>query len=889
MQLISRSRGVRGVLTKVVVMAAAVCGTASAQIRITEYMYSANGSEFIELTNLGVAPVDMTGWSMDDSSATAGSFDLSGFGTVAAGETIIITEDPSAANFRTVWGLDPAVKVVEALDHNLGRNDEINIYDNTSALVDVLTYGDQDFPGTIRTQDFSGWPCAPVVGTNDIFGWVLAFEGDLQGSYASTDGDVGNPGVYISANPCVQMRITEYMYSGNGGEFIEFTNIGSTTVDMTGFVFNDGNATPEPFSLSGFGNVLPGESVILTEDPVATFESDWGLSGVSIVGLLGDTEGNNIGRNDTIKLEDASGAIVDRLDYGDQDFPGSFRTQEFSASPCQDGVGVNNIYLWIGAMDGDAHGSFESGLLDTGNPGSFVDDVTCPVLTGGACCTGGVCTEGPEPDCIGVGIYQGDGTVCIGKDAVTCPAPSGAEIRITEFMSGGTGGEFVEFTNVGGVPVDMTGWSYSDEAAVPGNVDLSAFGTVAAGESFILSEAVSVSEFETHWGLTPGVVNIIAGNNVNINGEDEIVLFDNSATVVDRIDFGVEQFPNSVDADGVSAWVCSQGLGLNQIYDWRLSEIADNQGSFLAPGGDDVGNPGMHTDRACAAQSGSCCDGVVCDNLSPEACAGNNGVYLGNGTNCIANPCPQGACCTAGSCDDLAPGACAIADGLYLGDDTSCLIDGCPAPSDGVIRITEYMYTGTGGEFVEFTNLGDDPVDMTGWSFADSSSAPGLVDLSGFGVVNPGEVVIMTEDDPAQFAADWGGLTNDIVMEADGELGRNDTIRLFDSSGTLVDVLQYGDEDIPGSIRTNDISGWPCEFAIGNDNILGWVLSDFPDAQGSFVNVNGDTGNPGSFVIDNCGQPAIPTVSEWGLLCMGILFLTAGTIVYRRWQPVATS
>ncbi len=51
---------------------AASAGTASANIRITEYLYQGlNGStqvtfEYIELTNLSAAPIDMTGWSFDD-------------------------------------------------------------------------------------------------------------------------------------------------------------------------------------------------------------------------------------------------------------------------------------------------------------------------------------------------------------------------------------------------------------------------------------------------------------------------------------------------------------------------------------------------------------------------------------------------------------------------------------------------------------------------------------------------------------------------------------------------------------------------------------------------------------------------------------------------------
>jgi hypothetical protein len=55
----------------------------------------------------------------------------------------------------------------------------------------------------------------------------------------------------------------------------------------------------------------------------------------------------------------------------------------------------------------------------------------------------------------------------------------------------------------------------------------------------------------------------------------------------------------------------------------------------------------------------------------------------------------------------------------------------------GSMQISEWMYSGTSGEFIEFTNIGPAAVDMTGWSYDDDSQMPGTVDLSAFGVVAP--------------------------------------------------------------------------------------------------------------------------------------------------------
>jgi len=178
----------------------ATAAQATPNIQITEWMYSGNGGEFIEFTNLGSSAVDFMGWSYDDDSRTPGGFDLSAFGLVAAGESVVITES-DADVFRSAWGLDASVQVLGGYTNNIGRADEINLYDGAATLVDRLTYGDAVYAGTVRTQGASGNPgslaaLAPSEVTTD---WVLASVGDPFGSWASTDGDLGNPGLLALA------------------------------------------------------------------------------------------------------------------------------------------------------------------------------------------------------------------------------------------------------------------------------------------------------------------------------------------------------------------------------------------------------------------------------------------------------------------------------------------------------------------------------------------------------------------------------------------------------------------------------------------------------------------------------------------------------------------
>lgn len=193
----------RGSVAAVVALAVAGLGLPTAalaaggtpDVQITEIEY--NTSEFVELTNVGDAPLSFAGWSFDDDSRTPGGFDLSGFGTVSPGESVIIAED-SAAYFRADWGLLRSVKVLGGNSDNLGNGDEVNIFDASGALVDRLTYpGDKAMAsvsghvagsaGLVATNLPAGWSAA---GTP----WALSGTGDSEGSWTSFSGGTGSPG-----------------------------------------------------------------------------------------------------------------------------------------------------------------------------------------------------------------------------------------------------------------------------------------------------------------------------------------------------------------------------------------------------------------------------------------------------------------------------------------------------------------------------------------------------------------------------------------------------------------------------------------------------------------------------------------------------------------------
>jgi hypothetical protein len=374
-------------------LAASLAGCADvalAQVRITEFLYSGNDGEFVEITNTGANAVDLTGWSFDDDSNVAGSFPIGALGTLAAGESAVITE-AAATNFRTAWQRCPASKVLGGNTQNLGRNDVINLYDASGTRVDTLRFSDQNFPGTIRTQNIAGWVSAAGLGSDTIAQWSLAAVGDAEGSQASALGDIGSPGVSTRSaapfDPCApigpRLRITEYLYDSLDGEFVEFTNVGDALADMTGWSFDDDSNVSGTVALGALGTVQPGESVLLTDRTPAAFRTAWNLcSGVKVVG----GNGAGLGRADQINLYDATGTRVDRLSYDDQTIPGSVRAKDRSAWVSAAGLGSNSPLEWTLSAVGDVEMSATSAAGAIGSPGksrrSLFDFDPCAGSTG---------------------------------------------------------------------------------------------------------------------------------------------------------------------------------------------------------------------------------------------------------------------------------------------------------------------------------------------------------------------------------------------------------------------------------------------------------------------------------------------------------------------------
>jgi len=193
------------------------------------------------------------------------------------------------------------------------------------------------------------------------------------------------------------VQITEFCSNSGSGkyEFVEFTNTGTTAVNMSGWSEDDGTrvANKSGHSLSAFGTLQAGESAIFTEASVNDFKIYWWGSVAAApanLKIIGPYTNDNLSSSgDEVNLYDSTATLVDRLTYGGSNGgPASGITRN---APAGYVVNSNLNTTFVDSQIGDVYGSFaaagNSSLV--GNPGTYT-----PVAA-------------PEPATIGVLALSG--------------------------------------------------------------------------------------------------------------------------------------------------------------------------------------------------------------------------------------------------------------------------------------------------------------------------------------------------------------------------------------------------------------------------------------------------------------------------------------------------
>jgi Ca2+-binding RTX toxin-like protein/methionine-rich copper-binding protein CopC len=121
--------------------------------------------------------------------------------------------------------------------------------------------------------------------------------------------------------------ITEVNSNATGGDFFELYNYGSTDIDLSGWKWNDSQATFGGTTAVTFasGTTLAAGKVLVVfqgaSTGVAAFKTAWGLgSGVTV--YANAAAGPGLGKGDAVVLFDASGNVVASVNYNDTAFSG---------------------------------------------------------------------------------------------------------------------------------------------------------------------------------------------------------------------------------------------------------------------------------------------------------------------------------------------------------------------------------------------------------------------------------------------------------------------------------------------------------------------------------------------------------------------------------------
>lgn len=177
--------------------------------------------------------------------------------------------------------------------------------------------------------------------------------------------------------------------------------------------------------------------------------------------------------------------------------------------------------------------------------------------------------------------------------AGTAAMPSGASVRITEFMSEGQGDilsgnggrrqrEFFEITNLGGAAVDVSTWSYNDNNSNDPHNWGPAIGSILPGESVVFTQ-MAEADFRLYREL-PASVRVYSYLQLsNLGNADTINIYNSftqdATTLVDSV-----SYTSDARGSGISRnrpW--DGGAGQFPNSQWEVSALGDDYQSRMAP------------------------------------------------------------------------------------------------------------------------------------------------------------------------------------------------------------------------------------------------------------------------------------------------------------------
>jgi len=261
------------------------------QVVITEVMANPvdeRRDEFVEVMNLGDAPVDLAGWTLSDGDSTDLLAAFDGVSVVPGGGGLAVILDP---DYDGSYAIPAGASLLTVGDRRLGNSlstdDPVTLRDPGGSLVASFL---QPFdPGNGRSAELA------ALGGDD---WLAAPCGASPGAPNCAWDDAEPP-------PPPTLTITEVMANPldeDTGEFVELRNTGDEVVELADVFLSDGDAVDSlmPMLQGGSTSLQPG-AVALILDP--EYGGEYALpQGVLLLRPDDTTLGSGIAVNDPVAL-----------------------------------------------------------------------------------------------------------------------------------------------------------------------------------------------------------------------------------------------------------------------------------------------------------------------------------------------------------------------------------------------------------------------------------------------------------------------------------------------------------------------------------------------------------------------------------------------------------
>ncbi len=535
-------------------------GTAVAVTEVSPWSSgsSSYAADWWELTNTGTKKLDLTGWKMDDDSASfASAVALNGVSSLAPGESAVFIEGTAstAEAFKTAWfGASPPAgfKIGFYSGSGVGLSaggDQVNIFNAAEARVTGVAFGASTTGQTFDNTAALGSATAPLP--------ILTTLSSAGVNGAFTVGsETGSPGTAPVKTPVI---VSEAAPWGSGTEasayaadWWELTNISGQTIDLTGWKMDDeSNSFGAAVALNGVSSLAPGESAIFIEGDstkASLFKTFWFGASVPAGFQIGTYSGSGVGLGtggDQVNVFNSEGAHLTGVKFGasttNVSFDNAAGLGSYGAPPTISTLSVSGVNGAFVAHD------------ETGSPGAIKNAV-------------------PPP-----------------------PLPS---VKVTEVSSASSSNltykaDWWELTNTGSSAVNIEGWKMDDDSAsFASAVALNGVSSLAPGESavFIEGAASTAEAFKTAWfgaSVPAGFqIGTYSGSGVGLSSSgDQVNIFNSGGTKVTGVRFGAAGANVSFDnAAGVGS--------ATETPPPLISTLSVNgvDGAFLASG--ETGSPG---------------------------------------------------------------------------------------------------------------------------------------------------------------------------------------------------------------------------------------------------------------------------------------------------------